>query len=189
MQCTSSAECTDAAHASLNLGDYAVCNTSSHTCVCATKDPGNVLTNPGFDTDLSGWHAANDGSTISFAYSDGFFCSSSGSAAVDNGFGGIQQCARITGGSRYFLGAMYYLSNGGSPVSCSVEYHANSSCSDSSLGFDVVSGSVGSQWTLMHKAVMAAPSNATYALVGCAQFEGGAAQIDQIYLNSTTDGF
>jgi len=189
VQCNSNAECTDTAHASLNLGAYAICNTSTHNCACAKKDAGNVLTNPGFDTDLSGWHAASDGTTIAFSFSDGFFCGSSGSASFDNGFGGIQQCARITGGSSYFLGAMYYQSSGGSPVSCSVEYHANSSCTDSALGFDVVSGSTGSQWTLMHKAVTAAPSNATYALVACAQFEAGAAQVDQVYLNSVTDGF
>ena len=190
VQCTNSTECRDAAHTSLNLGANAVCNTSTHNCMCATKDPGNVLTNPGFDTDLSGWHAANDGSTIAFAFSDGFFCSASGSATTSGGFGGIQQCARITGGSNYFLGAMYFMSGGtGSPVDCSVEYHANANCDDASLGNDNVSGSSTSGWSLMHKAVLKAPSNATYALVGCAQFESGLAQVDQIYLNSTTDGF
>jgi hypothetical protein len=190
VQCNSSAECTDGAHKTLGLGDYAVCNTSTHNCTCATKDPGNVLLNPGFDTDLSNWHAASDGSTIAFAFSDGFVCGASGSATTNNGFGGIQQCARVTGGSRYFLGAMYFLSNGStSPVNCSVEYHANVTCTDSALDFDAVSGSSTSGWTLMHKAVKSAPANATYALVSCAQFEAGQAQFDQIYLNSATDGF
>ena len=187
VQCTSTTECRDSAHASLRLGASAICN-SSHNCVCATKDSGNVLTNPGFDTDTSGWRAANDGSTIAYAFSDGFQCASSGSVTTDNGFGGVQQCARISGGTSYYLGAMYFLS-GTSPVSCSVEYHANSGCTDSALGFEAVMGSSTSGWTLMHKTLAASPANATYALVSCAQFESGVAQFDQIYLNSVTDGF
>jgi hypothetical protein len=188
VQCFNNTECRDAAHTSLGFGTSAVCNVSTHLCTCATKDAGNVLTNPGFDTNLTGWQAGDTSSSISFAFSDGYFCGGSGSASA-TGFGGITQCARITGGQSYHFGVMYFLQGGAtSPVGCSVEFHANSTCTDTAVGFSSFEGSA-SGWAPLNGTPTTAPSNATYAKVLCAQFEAGTVLVDQVYLNAANDSF
>jgi len=205
VQCLSNADCLTVAHMA-TLGNRAACYVSpSHLCGCAMKDMGNVLSNSGFDssgsitpnatTNGSTWNigGAMDGSsTLSWTGGDGFGCQNSGCASV-SGYQPLQQCAKITPGKAYNFGAMYLQITSTSGVDCFVEFHNNATCTDGALGFQNYMGQSTSGWTAMGTSVGApqasAPSNANYALVGCAQFDGGPAYVDQIYLNYMNDSY
>jgi hypothetical protein len=191
VQCLADADCLTSAHST--LGSHAVCYQSpSHNCGCAKQDPNNVLTNPGFDSNASGW-TTQSGAAISRTGGDGYGCSLSQCAAV-TGFlyqgGGIQQCARITAGLTYNFGAMDDDNGASSPFTCSVEYHGSAGCGDGNpLGFDAFQGTPGaSGWTSLGGPTTA-PAGAVYALVSCQQFDGGSAYVDQLYLNATNDSY
>jgi hypothetical protein len=163
----------------------------SHKCGCAKKDSGNVLTNPGFDTDASGW-ANEAGGAITRTGGDGFSCMQSGCASI-SGFlfqgGGIQQCAPITAGMTYHFGLMYDDMGASSPFTCSVEYHGSSCTDGTSLGFDAFTGTAGSSsWTAMGGSTTAPPGSAR-ALISCQQPDGGNAYVDQLYLNAGNDSY
>lgn len=186
VQCTNSTECKDAAHAGLALGANAVCNTSTHNCSCAIKDGGNVLTNPGFDTNTTGWKTGSGGA-VTPGGGDAFFCNQSGSASITDfgGTGGLQQCAKLSGGPTFYFGASFFQN----ALSCSIAYFSNSACSGDNLQFDGFGTSSGTTGWGTVKRTSTAPSGATYALVECAQWDGMSTLVDQIYLNGSNDSF
>lgn len=187
VECLSDTDCRTSAHAA-TLGSQAMCHLSpSHLCGCAMQEAGNVLGNAGFDTanSINNWTTGDSSSSLSWEGGDGFLCQNSGSASM-TGFNPLQQCANITRGARYYFGAMYFQASDG--VDCSVEYHANSACSDAALGFVGFMGRTTNAWTHLGGPTTA-PANASYALVRCAQWDGQSASVDQLYLNSTNDSF
>jgi len=179
-------ECRVFAHYTLSLGPNASCNPSTHLCSCVTKDPGNVLTNPGFDNDTSGWKTAS-GSAVVFTGADAYACANSKAASI-NGFssdGGIQQCAKLAGGPTFYFGAWFFQN----PLGCSISYFNNPSCSGTNLSLDGFGDSLPDDGWGILKHTSTAPAGATYALVQCAQWDGMATDIDQIYLNGSNDSF
>jgi len=166
-------------------GRHPRCN--ANTCACRVKDANNVLKSPGFDNSsaLGDWGGSSVGTLVTST--DGDNCSSSGCVLVNNGFDGIKQCVQVSGGKKYYLG-FSALNSLGDAMSCALTFYSDQ-CTTSIGGLALaVQTSTGSNWQDASGSATS-PSNAKWALVACAPFEGQEAYIDQVYLNGSSDNF
>jgi hypothetical protein len=100
-------KCTTDAHCASSTSTPS-CSTSQ-SCVCRIKDPNNLILNPNFDGNLSGWTVVSPSSTPLQA--DVENCPQSNSVYVNGG--NLEQCiGRVKENTTYYLGAM---SKQGSP--------------------------------------------------------------------------
>jgi hypothetical protein len=101
--------------------------------LCLTKSAGNILTNPGFDTNVTGW-TDFDPAAIASSWSplDATGCATSGSLAVENiddaGINsGVLQCVAAVAGTTYDFGVSIYLPSN-SQVFFDVTWNSDASC-------------------------------------------------------------
>lgn len=144
--------------------------------LCVPGFAQNLLTNPGFDTNLDGWTANEvpQHGTISWDSSDA--TGGTGSALlintfdVDNNGIGLQQCIPVVEGEYYSYGAMLMIPSGQTETgytAVAVHWNSNLSCT-SSLGGPVATPYLQDPfdtWTLRQKTAVQAPAGAVAARV------------------------
>lgn len=174
-QCGSNSDCTA-------IGYYQC--TNNNTCVCHQKSVSNLLTNPGFDGDLSGWFVNDSSTAKGYSSSDAEGCPASGSLLVNGGTGDIEQCVAISPNTTYNFGFKYKQAVGNA-FACYISYFASPTCIsgdqiDSTARID--SATTGSSWQTYTGVVTSSPG--AYGL----QFlcgSGGTANMDEFYVNPT----
>ena len=96
-ECATNADCT--------ANHYYTC-ANNNSCICQPKSTSNLLLNPGFDSDLSGWlNYVSNSKTWSSADANG--CMRSGSLSMVNGEDQVQQCVVVSGNTPYNVGFKY----------------------------------------------------------------------------------
>jgi len=180
-ECKTGADCgTD------TWGAHPGCN-SSNNCICRVKDPGNVLTDSGFDSAgaLASW---GGGTKTNVAIgSDADHCRTSGSAHLQDGFDTIEQCATVSASKKYYFGFSAF--NDGDLMGCGVYLYSDAACGTQVATAAIVMGnSTSATWALFHTSFTTA-SNAKSARVFCAPFNAGTGYVDEIYLNPNGDNF
>ena len=170
-QCQANSDCT--------VHNYYACS-NNNTCVCRSKSTSNLLVNPGFDTDLSGWSGYATAKTWSSL--DAEACPGSGSLATVNGEDQIQQCVPVSAGTSYNVGFQYKQSVAGS-FTCYITFFAGPTClSDdeiSSLPY-ISPTSTGSNWQ-PYSSVVTAPAGAAGLQILCGS--AGVSNLDEFYVN------
>jgi len=155
------------------------CNTATHNCVCRIKDSGNLLTNPNFNGNMTGW----TGTQSSELRADVDTCSQSNSLFINGGK--VQQCVAVTAGTKYFLGTLFTAGAPGDDLDAT--FYSGAGCTGTELetlsipldfGDDAWRSSPKGQFNF-------APSGAKSALVWTHFILRG---IDQIYFG-TVDRF
>jgi hypothetical protein len=132
--CTSSDKCTNGScgGALCPTTSHPSCSPSTNTCVCRIKDPSNLLTNPGFETSMSGWETGN----YTFALRDDVeACPQSKSAfAAQGGTSGYpSQCVPVLASAKYYFGVKY--TGGGSPGDgFTLDFYSKPGCAGDLLG-------------------------------------------------------
>jgi hypothetical protein len=183
VQCLAGADCTISGQAC----------TTNHTCVCRPPSAGNLLQNPGFEQSpgIANW-SPTMGATWSSDDADG--CPGSGSAVVAYDipfFGSFSQCVVATPGTRYFFGYKYKQTQSQS-VLCDLWFFAGPTCSGNILvGGDLVLGGAESpitSWT-RNSGSITAPAGTGSAAAHCQNQGGGSGNIDQVYMNATSNSY
>ena len=89
----------------------------------------NLLTNPGFDRDLSGWTVDSGPAVISWTNDDPADCGSSGSLQIDNGSGDssqrVWQCVPVSPATTYDFGVRL---RGAGLIHCVVDLYGSGGC-------------------------------------------------------------
>ncbi|HVR64276.1 MAG TPA: hypothetical protein VMU50_20390 [Polyangia bacterium] len=97
-------------------------------CTCTQPSPGNVLKNPGFDKDVSGWMV--DTGTVYRETSDSDGCPYSGSLAT-TGASQVSQCVTTPLDGTYNFGARILVVSGGAV--CGVRFYPAAGCQGDEL--------------------------------------------------------
>jgi hypothetical protein len=183
VQCLAGGDCTISGQAC----------TTNHTCVCRPPSAGNLLQNPGFEQSpgVANW-SPTTGATWSSADADG--CPGSGSVKVaytGGFFGMVSQCVAATAGTRYFFGYDYN-QDSALGVVCHLYFYAGPTCSGSGLvnGALTLAGaeSVITTW-VRNSGSITAPTGTGSAGVYCQEQGAGSGNIDQVYLNATSNSY
>jgi hypothetical protein len=170
-ECGTNADCT-AQH-------YYAC-ANNNTCICQPKSPSNLLVNPGFDSDLSGWiNYVSNSKTWSNSDADG--CPRSGSLSMVNGQDQVTQCVPAAGNASYNVGFKYKQATGES-FRCFLTFYTDSGCMTDTVGDSTTldSAMTGSSW-IPYAAVVTAPVGAGSLQILCGS--GGTANMDDFYIN------
>lgn len=96
--------------------------------MCPQPTVQNLITNPGFDTNMSGWTIEIGDGTVTWSPDDSTGCPFSGSARISSATADvvsrrISQCVRVAPSTSYNFGVR---SRG--PKSCSVEFYSQANC-------------------------------------------------------------
>jgi hypothetical protein len=150
--CTSDSHCSASAFCSGNgcipkLPDGAVCASNNQcrsrtcggrccpagtTCTCPQPTPGNLIKNPGFDTDLSGWAVTPNDGAVTWDPVDALDCPYSGRARLAWSDGDrdtsptISSCMPVQGGAHYNVGVRAF-----GPAWCDVNAYTKANCTES----------------------------------------------------------
>lgn len=174
-QCAAKADCT--------AKSYYDCG-GTNSCICRPKSFGNLLVNPGFDTDLSGWFVNDNMTAKSWNSLDVEGCPGSGSLRVSGGEGDIEQCVPASGGVAYNIGFQFKQALG-EQFRCFVTFYAGTMCASGDLIGDTTtldSSSTGANW-IPYATVVTAPSGAASMQILCGS--GGTANMDDFYINAS----
>lgn len=171
--------------------------TSSHTCRCRQPTtPGNLLTNPGFETSLTGWKSADNCSScpqLEFwdGQNDADSCTASGSVHLTYygfAFGGVSQCLNVGANSYHFGYRFKQLALGNDDaVRCGVDAYPGTGCDVTtsplaSLNYN--SGPSSTSWASPSMSTLfVAPAGTNSILITCQQNNLTDVWVDQVYLN------
>jgi hypothetical protein len=125
--CAAATECT-----SNSCGGR--CCSTSDACTCPQPSAGNLIKNPGFDTDLSGW-TIDPGATATWTSGDSGNCPFSGAALVSQSDipSRIWQCVPISPSATYNFGVTIHTGTG-FYAHCQVEVFGGSGCTEGAGG-------------------------------------------------------
>ena len=185
-------ECLSDQHCTANPSKPS-CDVATHRCVCRRPSAGNLVQNPGFDSNLAGWSAYWPPMTSSWASDDSEGCQGSGSIAGSNTELDPMQCVPLSSwtGGTYYFGAKFKLPLTGNLTKCEVSFFLDGSCSAGgsasfTMGPGVDYGSYpGTGWRNF-SVTATAPYGAHSAFVACG-FDINTTQMDEIYLNQSPD--
>ena len=199
-------------------GSYPACNTTSHTCVecvsdancsastkkscntsnqcvCRLPSSGNLLKNPGFDTNLSNWDTNGE---VSWHGNDADGCMNSGEALSYSSIDEPAQCVAVSAGVTYWFGASFnysYLYNGSS---CIMYFYSAGGCNELyRFNQSEVIGPSGGNVTIPpngwqhYSEQVTMPAGTISAKVACNLDENTSSGngVDQIYVNRSADSF
>ncbi len=171
-QCQVTADCT--------AQNYFACG-SNNTCVCRPQSGTNLLRDPGFDTNLSGWNVNDSSTAKSWASVDSEGCPKSGSLLVNGGQGDVEQCVPASPNIAYNIGFKYKQAVAGS-FRCIYTFYDDSSCSQDSVGDNTIadSTSTGTSW-IQYATTVLAPAGSLGLDIVCGS--SGTANMDEFYIN------
>ena len=168
------------------------CNLSTHKCACRIPSTGNLVQNPGFDTNLAGWTT----SSSSWTSADADGCSGSGSVSGSNTDGDPKQCVQLPGGSgTYYFGAKFSFTNNYNGSFCTVSFYSDTSCA-TPVTSDFVhmgpdgfygQGAQAGAWQTFFITELA-PTGSRSALIVCA-LDSTTTKLDEFYLNRSSNSF
>ena len=167
------------------------CDTTKNQCVCRRPSAGNLLKNPGFDTDLSNWVTSPD--QVSWYGNDADGCMNSGEAYSTYSMQEPAQCVSASPGVIYWLGATFNFSYLYDGSYCEVDFYNVSGCNQGyySIGSAQIGPNGGNTdfplngWRSYSTSVTAPPGTVS-AYVFCNLDENNDGNgVDQIYLNKT----
>jgi hypothetical protein len=172
VQCLTDADCA---------GSTPSCDPATHACVCRRPSPGNVLLNPGFNTGRENWIVGPINPFWSPDDADG--CLNSGSLEDPGSDTVFSQCVRVTGNTRYFIGAKFK----GPNYLCETAVSSDLACQsviDSTRGqiFETAGSPVWTQVSI----TLTTPASARSMQIFCDLF---ATNMDQIYINASANTF
>jgi hypothetical protein len=148
------------------------CCKPGEPCKCTQPSAGNLLANPGFDKDLSGWVTAN----ASWVSADSDNCPFSGALKSPSNSGEPTQMIPIKEGVTYNVGGRFSAYEGGATYRCDVNLFSTSSYLTSVSVF----GSLGAVGTwVADSATFTAPADSTSAQLQCEIYT---AYVDQLFL-------
>ena len=187
--CTGDANCSASAYCSGNTctpkkSDGAVCSGANQcrsgtcggrccpagtNCMCPQPTPGNLIKNPGFDTDLSGWTVTAGEGSVFWDPLDALDCPYSGRARISWLEGPaiavptISTCLPVQGGTAYNVGIRTY-----SGALCEFSTYSSSNCAGTATrlaDFGVISG-----WVPYERLVQT-PTSTASAELACYPFD------------------
>lgn len=185
--CTASAQCTS------NTCSGRCC-ASGKACTCPQPSAGNLIKNPGFDTNLSGWTIDAGAATINWqpgtlldgngAYADANACPYSGSAYISEPDGNdsqnIWQCISLALNTSYNFGAQIATLSGAYAY-CDVDAYQGPGCTGNHLNLAEFNW-LNTGWS---PADLSAQFNSSFYLsakVYCHVQQGGSFYFDDIFV-------
>jgi len=194
VQCTTNNDCTS------SYAPGSTCN-SSHACQCRRQSTGNILTNPGFETSLSGWTSVNNCSTCPILENwtdkhDSDSCPGSGSVSFSYygfAFGGLTQCVAVSGNTFYRFGYRFKQASSGDEDAalCTVSSYSSTNCSGNTIdSMNYYSGPASTSWANPSLSTQfSAASSARSIRVTCQQTKLTDTWVDQVYLNAASNSY
>jgi|GEM_PF-1337366 len=171
VQCTADPHCS---------GTRPSCDPTTHSCVCRRKSAANVLTNPGFDGDWSGWTTYT-----AILETDAEGCPESNSVYTENSENDPWQCFPLSGDTDYAIGGKFKGNLSYANNWIRVRYFTGPNCTgtgdttwDFYLGYTADWASQGSGFH--------APAGTASARIG---IYGMGQYTDQLYVNASSSQF
>ena len=180
------------------------CNLATHKCVCRIPSAGNLVQNPGFETNLAGWTASTPPMQSYWTSDDADGCHpdpgsglpGSGSVSGAATDGDPSQCVSLNGGGagNYYFGAKFKFVNTWNTSFCTVSFYNDASCTllntnslYTQMGPDTTDPYAAPSWRSYY-IIEPAPVGAQSAKILCAT-DNSTTEMDQFFLNKGAANF
>jgi hypothetical protein len=180
VQCVLDSDCA--------LTSRKTCDFGSHACVCRRPSTNNLLVNPGFDTNLSGWGGILPTGEPNWQSDDADGCPESGSVhganTQENTDNAPIQCVSVTAGTTYHFGAKFKAATNNQ--SLSLQYYSDANCQTYVPGGPFVRiSTTPTNWSPLDTSAVP-PVGINSVAIHCSIYDGA---MDQIYLNAVSASF